>query len=271
MIRRSQVIDPQPHMVGGLADIAIGKLQDGSPVVVRSLRLKHRWRLRVRNRFVTGCRARASLSPHPNVIPSLGFGTGSTPYEILPFVNGGTLLRWKHETSRYFEQHATSILLQIAEGLDHVHRSGFLHLDVKPENLLVDSVDGYPTCHLTDFDLVLDASREWHDKKLRFGTFTYMAPEHLKDGTISLRSDIFGYGVLAYQFCCGQLPYPGKTPAESRQQKLSRDHAPQHICRLSPWLPRPVGDFIMKCLHRYPEHRPGFVGIAVRDLRKLIG
>lgn len=269
MIKRTAVLHEKYMLSGGLADISSGRLVDGTPVVVRSLQRQHRWKSRVRKRFVSGIKARASLPSHPNVIPSLSYAVGLNPYEILPEIEGCTLLDWRNRNGDLLSKYAPTMLIQIAEALDHVHRNGYLHLDMKPENILVSSVGDHLRCHLTDFDLVLDSSKIWHDKKLRFGTFSYMAPEHLQDGTISLRSDVFSYGVVAYLLCCGHLPFPGNTPSASRESKLSGNFKPEPIGALCKWLPPAVAEFIMRCLSCDPELRPGFIGIAIRDLKKV--
>ncbi len=130
--------------------------------------------------------------------------------------------RW--ETMDY-QSIVVELLLQIAEGLEHAHRQGIIHSDLKPANLLIGD-DG--RARLVDFNVSQssDASLSPRDRRtLIGGTLPYMSPEHLQ----SLRddqwragpaSDLFSLGIIAYEMLCGQLPFePLNGPFESVIQR----------------------------------------------------
>ena len=97
----------------------------------------------------------------------------------------------------------------MALGLSHVHESGFMHLDFKPENVLV-TRNG--NVRLIDFDLAQPIPEKPKKMSKNPGTPGYMAPEQLQRKPIDPRADIFAYGVAAYELLTNHKPFPGETP-----------------------------------------------------------
>ena len=114
-------------------------------------------------------------------------------------------------------ENVAQILIDMAMGLGHVHESGYMHLDFKPENILVTR---NASVRLIDFDL----AQPIPEKPKKFpkipGTPGYMAPEQLQRQPIDARVDIFAYGVSAYELLTNQKPFPGDNPAEILARQL---------------------------------------------------
>src|SRR5262245_24548972 len=155
----------------------------------------------------------------------------------------------------------------MAAALEHVHQNGYMHLDFKPENVLV-TRNG--SVRLVDFDLA-QAIPEKPKKISRKnpGTPAYMAPEQLLGQPLSHRVDIFSYGVTAYELLTNQKPFPGETPAQILQKQLNRSDfiAPrQH----NPDMPAALEKVIVRCLENQPERRHPIIGVMVRELQAAL-
>jgi serine/threonine-protein kinase len=154
----------------------------------------------------------------------------------------------------------------MALGLNHVHESGFMHLDFKPENILV---TGNGNVRLIDFDLaqpILEKPKKMSDNP---GTPGYMSPEQLQRKPISARVDIFAFGVAAYELLTSQKPFPGETPAEILAAQLEpagpvppREHNAD--------IPVALEKVILKCLALDPDRRHPFVSVLVHELQNAL-
>jgi len=270
MIKLRDVQNIRPFRSGGFATVDRGELANGKKVVVRSLQKELRFNLTMRRAFVRGIGIRRTLKAHPFIVPSRGSGGGLSPYEILDFVDGDTLVDWRTEMRGTHYQHGINIMLQTAEVLEHVHSCGYLHLDVKPANFIVTMDDMKVTTHFTDFDLALPIRKEpYHDKSMRLGTFSYMAPELLADGLIDIRTDTFAWGVLIYYLFSNCMPYPADNAVASRKVKQDRNFTPKPLHHLCQWVPPEASKVVMDCLISDPGKRTAYMGPVIRDLRKL--
>jgi serine/threonine-protein kinase len=159
-------------------------------------------------------------------------------------------------------ENVAQIIIDMALGLEQVHDSGFIHLDFKPENILVTRNAGV---RLIDFDLARVKPVE--PKKMSGknpGTPAYMAPEHLQNLAIDQRADIFAFGVTAYEVLTTQKPFPGDTPDEILRKQLNDECvAPRD---LNPDIPAAMEKLILKCLKRDMDERYPYMSVVVRDL-----
>lgn len=108
-----------------------------------------------------------------------------------------------------------------AAALDHAHRTGFVHRDIKPQNILIDPA-GRPL--VTDFGLAADAGQIARGAGAASGTLPYMAPEQVA-GEVQLvgpRTDVYALGVVLYELLAGRHPHPARTPAALWEQVLFR-------------------------------------------------
>ena len=156
-----QITGMRDFRIGGMATLSTGRMVDGAEIVVRELQEQLVFKWQMRRKFSIGLKIRKKIPPHPNLVWSMGTGwKGFTPFEIMPFVNGTSLQSQLIQDREYVLQHAIGLLLQSAEGIKHVHASGFLHLDVKAGNILLDLTDREnPEAKITDFDLSMP--RRW--------------------------------------------------------------------------------------------------------------
>lgn len=253
---------------GGMAKLQIGHLKNGCEVVLRQLQQQYRFNFRIRKKFKTGIKVRNKIRRHPNIVWTYEIGSrGFLPYEIIDYVNGPSLQELLHKNASYVRLHAQELLLQIAEAIFHVHQCGYLHLDVKAGNILIDMRETHPTARLTDFDLAMPISkRRRASRENRMGTFNYMPPEQLSQGEISEKSDVFAFGVLAYNMFTTEMPFKAETALESRHKKLDDSIVIKPLKQICPDVSVKLSDLIDSCLERDPAKRCPNMRIVVKNL-----
>jgi serine/threonine-protein kinase len=139
------------------------------------------------------------------------------PYFVMGYVRGESLAARLRRDGRLPEEDARRILADLADALQHAHRQGVVHRDVKPDNVLLDDDSGRAL--LTDFGVAraLGGSETLTAAGKVVGTPSYMSPEQAAGrADIDGRSDIYSLGVMAYAMLSGRLPFEGKTLAEAR-------------------------------------------------------
>ena len=205
--------------------------------------------------------ARAGLVlDHPHIVRTRATGSaGGMLYMILDFVEGPSLLELLLRRRRLPWSLACDVARQAALGLHHAHQSGWVHRDVKPQNLLIDH-SGF--VKLLDFGLAMMREGEGGDEFSMamifghecIGTPAFMAPEQARDSlTADARSDIYGLGCTLYAALVGDTPFPMRNPHDV--VKAHQTQMPRSVLEHVPDIPRPVADIVMKMLAKKPEDR----------------
>jgi serine/threonine protein kinase len=161
-------------------------------------------------RFYRECRAAARLQ-EPHVIPVHDFGEiDGVLFLDMHLVNGGSLRDLLREQGALESSRAASITAQVARALDAAHAGGLVHLDVKPENVLL-TPDHF--AYLVDFGIAHAAG----DAKI---SRTYMAPERFTSGRIGPQTDVYSMACVLYECLTGQPPFEGADPQELKSAHL---------------------------------------------------
>ena len=158
-----------------------------------------------------------------------------------------------------------NILIDMAVALEHVHDSGFMHLDFKPENVLVTR---NAAVRLVDFDLALPIPKEPKKLSKNPGTPAYMAPEQLLREPVDHRVDLFAYGVAAYELLTGRKPFEGDSADEILRRQVSGTLVTPR--ELNPEIPLPLEKTILKCLERDPNKRHPIASVLVLELKATL-
>jgi serine/threonine-protein kinase len=160
-----------------------------------------------------------------------------------------------------------NILIDMAIALEHVHEGGFMHLDFKPENVLVTR---NANVRLVDFDLAQPITGKPKKMSRNPGTPAYMAPEQLLRQPIDQRADIFAFGVSAYELLTGQKPFIGESAQEILQKQVDRaaDFVPPR--ELNAEIPLLLERAILRCLEQDPDKRYPFTSMLVRELEAAL-
>ena len=202
------------------------------------------------DRFKIEAQAVAKLD-HPHILPVHDYGHAQNmPYLVMKYVPDGTL---KERLAGPIDpQQTAAIIRQIAEALDHAHRQGIVHRDVKPSNVLMQ--DG-KWALLTDFGLakVLTSSSQLTASGASVGTPDYMSPEQARGDPVDARSDIYSLGVIAYQMLCGDVPFHSETPTGVILKHVLEP--PPSLRAINPKISTATEQVIMRVLAKLPDDR----------------
>ncbi|MDC2946014.1 Stk1 family PASTA domain-containing Ser/Thr kinase [Streptomyces heilongjiangensis] len=202
-------------------------------------------------RFIREAKSVARLS-HPNVVGVFDQGTdGSYVYLAMEYVAGCTLRDVLRERGALQPRAALDILEPILAALGAAHRAGFVHRDMKPENVLIGD-DG--RVKVADFGLVRAVDTVTSTTGTVLGTVAYLAPEQLEHGTTDTRVDVYACGVMLYEMLTGGKPHGGDTPAQVLYHALHDDVPPPSAA--VPGLPYELDELVASATARGPELRP---------------
>ena len=250
-----------------MADIWVVTDGRGKPYALRKLKKELRFNLLARRRFLRGCEVLSKINESDYIVGYVEHGRqNGTLYLLMDYVEAANLKVLFARHDPLLTENVAQILIDMALGLSHVHESGFMHLDFKPENILV-SHSG--NVRLIDFDLAQPILEKPKKMSGNPGTPGYMSPEQLQGKPIDARVDIFAYGVAAYELLTGRKPFPGETAAEILGGQLEpagpippREHNPD--------IPAALEKIILKCLARDPDRRHPFVSVLVHELQNAL-
>jgi serine/threonine-protein kinase len=248
---------------GGMADIWVVSDSRGKTYALRRLKRELRFNLLARRRFSRGNKILARLAGSDNIV---GYVEHGSDYLLMDYVEADNLKILFSRQDPVLTDNVAQILIDMATGLHSVHEGGYMHLDFKPENVLV-SRNG--AVSLIDFDM----AQELPERPTKFsknpGTPGYMAPEQLKREPIDARADIYAYGVSAYELLSYRKPFPGDNPAEILAAQLEPS-GPIPLREHNPDVPPALERVVLKCLERDPDRRYPFSGVLLRDLEKAL-
>ena len=235
--------------VGGVANLCKVRMADGTVALLREMQTSKLLRLCVRKRFVAGIQHRLALSPHPNIQNSLGVGSRFfCPYELIEYIDGTSLRSMLTLNDYRIKEQTGLIILQVAKALSWVHEHHLMHLDGKPENLLVQRNSNVIEVKLMDFDMTREATDNGPYRQM--GTPAFMAPEQFIDKLAFQASDVFAFGLIAYQLLTGRMPFGGKTEKKLWRNQASSTVKPRAVRDLNPAVSPQLDFIVMRCLEK---------------------
>lgn len=214
----------------------------------------------------------AGLS-HPNVVQVHDVGTTNdgTHYFVMEKLEGVDLRRFMKRAMP--RARALSIVADVLDALDYVHRRGIVHRDIKPENIFLADLPngGPPTTKVLDFGIVhiFDGDgRISHGRITKTGGFAgtlyYAAPEQMQGRPPGPSTDVYAAGLVLFELLAGKGPFD-----DDPGVGLSRCFKPApHLSEMVPSVPREIGDVITRVLLQEPSQRPS-AGWFAQELRRL--
>ncbi len=206
---------------------------------------------------------------HPNIIKIIKLEKDiENPYFVMEFFPAGNLkLRIMHKKWDFIKEKAHDIFKQAATALAYMNASGWVHRDVKPDNIMVNSAG---EVRLIDFALAQRISRGglFRRKKGRAaGTRSYMSPEQIRGGGLDARADIYSFGVTMYEVVTGRPPFRASSPME-----LLNKHMTEKVTSPQVYNPDVTDEFaalVVRMLAKKKEERPRDFHEVLMQLRNM--
>ncbi|MCB9740016.1 MAG: protein kinase [Deltaproteobacteria bacterium] len=204
----------------------------------------------------------ASLS-HPNIVHIYDMGhEDDVPWYSMEYVEGQALSAFMPAGQIVGDKiFLMSVVEQICAALDHAHSKDMIHRDIKPDNILISSIDG--AVKLLDFGLARVLDDSFGELSVLAGTPYYMAPEQIDGSPVDHRADIYALGIILYRMFTGRLPF--------QDGNIFVAHALEPVpdpLQFNPQLSRDVVSLLMRCLAKRPEERPdncGSIKVGLHD------
>jgi serine/threonine-protein kinase len=219
------------------------------PVAIKVMESRYAGDQQFLTRFQREARAVARLKDSGLVAVYDQGVDGTHPFLVMELIEGGTLRELLRERGPMPPHAVAAVLRPVLSGLAVAHRSGLVHRDVKPENVLI-SDDG--DVKIADFGLVRAvAEAKITSDSVILGTAAYLSPEQVSTGDASPRSDVYGCGILIYELLT--TPFDGDSPLAVAYQRMDNDvQPPSGVIR---GVPRQFDELVLQATARNPADR----------------
>ena len=250
---------------GGMADVY--KARDHKLnrfVAVKVLKAEFREDKAFITKFRAEAQAAAGLA-HPNIVNIYDVGEEKGVYFIvMELVEGITLKEYIAKKGRLAVREATSIAIQVSQGLEAAHNSGIIHRDVKPQNIII-STDG--KVKVTDFGIARAATNNTISTAV-MGSVHYTSPEQARGGYSDAKSDIYSLGITLYEMLTGHVPFDGESTVAIAIKHLQEEMKSPEVYVAD--LPRSTVQIIYKCTQKSPDRRYANMTELIRDLKESL-
>jgi len=202
-------------------------------------------------RFVQEIRTTLAMQ-HENVVQVVDLiEDGGRLFLVMEYSHGGDLQKWYYNHGKITSRHVTSILSQLAEGLDYIHSQGVVHGDVKPGNILI-SDDG--NARLSDIGVLraVEFSGSASSEICKPSPY-YISPEEAEGGEATPLSDQYALGIVAYELFAGKVPFTGDTPLSIYLKHVREKPVP--VSQINPLVSPQLDAVIQKVLAKDPKSR----------------
>jgi eukaryotic-like serine/threonine-protein kinase len=253
--------------VGGMADVYLAEdTQLGREVALKILHPQYADDEGFVERFRREALSAAKLQ-HPNIVQIYDSGKeGDFNFIVMEYVEGRSLKDYLSEEGPLEIRDATRIAGEVLTALAYAHRSGLVHRDIKPGNILL-SNDG--KVQVTDFGIArAEAGSTMTQTGTILGTAYYLSPEQAQGLPLDGRSDIYSLGVVLYEMLSGRRPFEGDSPVSIAYKHVRENPRPPSNYRQD--IPRPLEAIVLNSLAKRPEDRYSSAALMRRDLEAFM-
>ena len=193
----------------------------------------------------------------------------TTPHFIMEFFpSGGLRLRLQAKDFTFLKEHSRKIFKGAATGLAYMNAMGFIHRDVKPDNILVNSLGDTKMIDFAISKKVPTGFAKWFYRRGRpQGTPSFMSPEQIRDEMVDGRADIYSYGCTLYEITTGRPPFRGTSMNDLLSRHFAEKPAPPGM--YNPDLTDEFSAFVLKMLAKKKTDRPSNFHEVLIELRKV--
>ncbi len=214
---------------GGMAEVyeALDTKEDDKIVAIKVLKQEYSNDPQYLRRLTREAQAMVALK-NEHVVSLYDMGTdGDMHYLVLEYVNGRTLREYMDEVGKLEPKEAVAIVCDVLTGLSHAHKMGFIHRDVKPQNIMM-TEEG--VIKLADFGIAKFAgsTTKTYDGSEAVGSVYYISPEQAKGERVDAQADIYSVGVMLYEMLAGDPPFSGENAVQVALKHINDDITPLH-------------------------------------------
>jgi serine/threonine-protein kinase len=219
-------------------------------------------------RFYKEGKAAAKLN-HAGIVQAFDVGeAGGYHYFVMEYVKGHTLHDELADGKVFSEADALKIIIQIAKALEHAHKQGLIHRDVKPKNIMMTPEGVVKLADMGLARLAADEQAAQAEAGRAFGTPYYISPEQIRgELNIDFRADIYSLGATLYHLVTGQVPFEGPTPAAVMHKHLKEPLIPPDHINNS--LSVGLGEVVEVMMAKRPEDRYASTEDLLQDLEAI--
>jgi len=229
-----------------------------------------------RERFSIEANLAASLK-HPNIVHVNGYDIiDETPFiemEYVPGVDLRRVLRSLDAGEKLSVEESVAILYAVARGLDHAHqlgdgedgKRGVIHCDLNPHNILISTLG---EIKVADFGIARAMLGDTAASATLRGKLAYMSPEQMENRKLDRRTDLFSFGIIAYQLLSGHHPFDRGNEAATIAAIGKAEYRP--LRDAAPGLPLPLYELVDRLLSLTPVHRLDNAASALETLEPLV-
>jgi serine/threonine protein kinase len=228
-----------------------------------------------RKRFLLEANILSKLQ-HINVVTIYDYGRiegieRDRYFMAMEFLAGRTLSERIRRNGPIPPQDALRILRQIGRGLREAHKLGAIHRDLKPSNvMLVPEEDGGEVAKILDFGIGKmvggDEEQDLTQEGAFLGSPKYIAPEQVNQRNVDARTDVYSFGVIAYECLTGRVPFLGETNLETILAHCNSPVPPMAERSPAVRVPEVLESFVRRCLEKDPGRRPANMEEVLREI-----
>jgi serine/threonine-protein kinase len=248
---------------GGMADVYLCEdLTLGRHVAIKVLLQRYLNDPTFVERFRREAKAAAGLNQQ-NLVAIYDWGeVDGTYYIAMEYVEGETLKDLIRRRGRLSGNEAVAVTMQLLAAVDFAHRSGIVHRDIKPQNVMLDRGG---TVKVMDFGIARAGDSGMTEAGSILGTAQYLAPEQAKGYPVDERSDLYSVGVCLYEMLTGTVPFKGDSAVTVALKHVNE--VPREPSELVPGMPYALNQIVLKAMAKDPADRYQSAAEFARDLR----